>query len=157
MPTHLAQHVLEYEHEALHRMHPSHLQSPPVSHYIKDVWVLLGTVSISTHFSRRLREGGAAGEENKNLLEGKRARASYLIRGSTLSSLLHNFESHSSGDQERCNEFIFKFFFFFYCVLIWKTETPDYGGNVIQGGSQSKPVFQRNSRLPNIQGQMGKT
>lgn len=48
-------------------------------------------------------------------------------------------------------------FFFLNCVLIWKTETPDYGGNVIQGGSQGKPVFQRNSRLPNIQGQMGKT
>lgn len=114
--------------------------------------------SVQKHsFFKEIEEGGAPGEENKNLLEGRWARASYLIRGSTLSSLLHNFESHSSGDQERCNEFTFKFFFFFNCVLIWKTETLDYGGNVIQGGSQSKPVFQRNSRLPNIQGQMGKT
>lgn len=126
LPTHFVQHVLEYEHEGLHHMHPSQLQSPPMSHYTKDVWVLLGTVARSTRFSRRLREGGAPGEENKNLLEGRQARASYLIRGSTLSSPLYNFESHSSGDQEKCNEFIFKFFFFFfsYCVLIWRTVKP---------------------------------
>lgn len=108
-----------------HAPHPSHLQSPPMSHYTKDVWVFLGTVARSTHFWRRLREGGVPGEENKNLLEGRSAMASYLIRGSILSSPLHNFESHSSGDQERYNEFIFKVFFFFsYCVLIWKTVKP---------------------------------
>lgn len=101
-----------------HAPHPSHLQSPPMSHYTKDVWVLLGTVARSTHFWRRLREGGAPGEENKNLLEGRSAMASYLIRGSILSSPLHNFESHSSGDQERYNEFIFKVFFFSLTVFL---------------------------------------
>lgn len=119
LPTHFVQHVLEYEHEGLHHMHSSQLQSPPMSHYTKDVWVLLGTVARSTRFSRRLREGGAPGEENKNLLEGRQARASYLIRGSTLSSPLYNFESHSSGDQEKCNEFIFKFFFFFFSLTVF--------------------------------------
>lgn len=160
LPTHFAQHVLEYEHEGLHHMHPSHLQSPPMFHYTKDVWVLLGTVARSTHFWRRLREGGVPGEENKNLLEGRSAMASYLIRGSILSSPLHNFESHSSGDQERCNEFIFKVFFFFsllLCSYLENCETLNYVGNVIQGGSQCKPVFQRDSRLPDIQGQVGKT
>lgn len=160
LPTHFVQHVLEYEHEGLHHMHSSQLQSPPMSHYTKDVWVLLGTVARSTRFSRRLREGGAPGEENKNLLEGRQARASYLIRGSTLSSPLYNFESHSSGDQEKCNEFIFKFFFFFFlllCSYLENCETLDYVGNVIQGGSQCKPVFQRDSRLPDFQGQVGKT
>lgn len=94
----------------------------------RDVWVLLGTVARSTHFEgdwgREVPQ-----EENKNLLEGRSAMASYLIRGSILSSPLHNFESHSSGDQERCNEFILRCFFsLLLCSYLENCETLNYVG-----------------------------